>query len=56
MNCKDCEYFKVAYNPMMPYDMGLAVCEKYNLECDFSSERKLNRLTCIEKMSEENGE
>ena len=52
MRCKDCEYFKVAYYPMMPFDMGLVVCSKYNLECDFSSERKLNRLTCIEETEE----
>ena len=46
MNCKDCEHFKIVYQPMMPWDTGLAVCEKYNLKCDFSSQRKLNRLTC----------
>ena len=47
--CVDCKHFKIAYQPMMPYDTGLATCDKYNLECDFSSRRKLNRLTCVEQ-------
>lgn len=48
MKCRECPYFEVAYEPMMPWDMGLAVCKKHNLEADFSSRRKLNRLTCVE--------
>lgn len=47
--CKECEFFKIAYQPMMPFDTGLAVCKKHNLECDFSSQRKLNRLVCVEE-------
>lgn len=46
--CKDCEHFKIAYQPMMPWDSGLAVCEKLNLECDFTSMRKINALVCAE--------
>lgn len=52
MKCKDCPYFRIAYQPMMPWDMGLVVCEKHNLECDFSSQRKLNNLTCVEDAEE----
>ena len=37
---------------MMPWDTGLAVCKKHNLECDFSSQRKLNSLVCVEKAKE----
>lgn len=53
MKCVECEHFKIAYQPMMPFDMGLAVCDKHNLECDFASKRKLNRLVCIEEESKE---
>ena len=49
MNCKDCQHFKIAYEPMMPFDMGLAVCVKHNLEVDFANRRKINKLMCIEK-------
>lgn len=55
MKCKECPHFKIAYQPMMPWDTGLAVCEKYNLECDFSSQRKLNSLVCVEKAEEGDG-
>ena len=48
MKCKDCPYFKIAYEPMMPFDMGLAVCTKYDLEVDFADRRKINRLVCVE--------
>ena len=51
--CKECEDFKIAYQPMMPFDTGLAVCKKHNLECDFSSQRKLNRLVCVEEQEGE---
>ena len=53
MKCKDCKYFKIAYKPMMPFDMGLAVCEKYDLETDFADNRKINRLECIEDKPKE---
>lgn len=49
MKCKDCEHFEIGYPPMMPYDSGLAVCKKHNLVCDYTSNRKLNRLTCVEE-------
>ena len=52
MKCKECPHFKIAYQPMMPWDTGLAVCKKHNLECDFSSQRKLNSLVCVEKAKE----
>ena len=53
MNCKDCQYFKIACEPMMPFDMGLAVCTKHNLEVDFTDRRKINKLVCIENEKEE---
>lgn len=53
MNCKDCQYFKIAYEPMMPFDMGLAVCTKHNLEVDFADRKKINKLVCIENEKEE---
>ena len=56
MKCRECPYFEIAYEPMMPWDMGLAVCKKHNLECDFSSRRKLNRLTCVDNDEEGNRE
>ena len=49
MKCKDCEHFEIGYPPMMPYDSGLAVCKKHNLVCDYTSNRKLNSLTCVEE-------
>ena len=49
MKCIECPHFEVAYEPMMPFDMGLAVCKKYNLETDFADRRKLNRLTFVGK-------
>ena len=48
MKCRECPYFKISYEPMMPFDMGLAVCKKHNLEADFADGRKLNRLTCVD--------
>ncbi len=53
MRCLNCEHFKIAYQPMMPWDMGLAECKKHDLECDFSSKRKLNRLVCVEETNDE---
>ena len=49
VRCVDCPHFKIAYAPMMPYDMGLARCTKYDLVCDFTSKRKLNRLECVKE-------
>lgn len=56
MKCKDCSYFKIAYEPMMPFDMGLAICTKYNLEVDFPSKRKINRLVCVKSDVEKYGD
>lgn len=46
MNCKGCPHFHIAYKPMMPYDSGLVACDKYDLEFEYTSERRLNSLTC----------
>lgn len=55
--CKDCKYFKILYQPIKAfglgyYDSGLAVCKKHNLEVDFLSKGKLNKLNCVEDESQ----
>lgn len=47
--CKECEHFKVICQPMEHYEPGQAECKKHNLIVDFFNERKLNRLSCVEK-------
>ena len=47
--CKDCPSFHIQYMPMMPFDTGLATCDKYDLEVDFGTMRKINRITCVEE-------
>lgn len=51
--CKNCEHFKIAYEPQIIggecWDWGLAVCERYNLETDFRSHKKFEWLSCIGK-------
>lgn len=54
MKCVDCQYFHIRYEPMMPYDMGLAACDRYCLEVDFSNKRKLNRLVCVKDEEKDN--
>lgn len=53
MNCKDCDYFHINYEPMKVgksiYDLGRASCKKYNLVTDFSNNRKINRLKCVDE-------
>lgn len=53
MKCKECEFFKITSQPMMPYDSGHALCKKYNLVCDFNSQRKINRLICVKESDPE---
>lgn len=45
--CKDCEHFKIIDKPAMPFNTGLVVCELHNLSFDYTSDRRLNTLTCI---------
>ena len=56
MKCKDCEYFRVMYEPLRDdngyMDLGRAECKKHNLIVDFLTHRKLNRLDCIEEVKE----
>ena len=56
MRCKDCEHFKIEYEPYrsggMLLDFGLARCMKHNLVVDFASHRKLNKLECVESNEE----
>lgn len=50
MNCKQCKYFKILYEPLRSkgiiLDLGKAKCEKYNLFTDFASHDKFKRLEC----------
>lgn len=46
--CEGCEYLKVLYKPMMPYELGRAECTKYKLITDFINMRKFGKLKCVE--------
>lgn len=48
MRCIDCEHFKDVQKPMMPWDTGRCICEKYELHCDYVSKQHLSRLECVE--------
>lgn len=48
-HCKDCEYFKIKYEPNGHYDSGQAVCKKHDMVVDYISKRTLNNLTCVEE-------
>lgn len=52
MLCKDCEYFKILYEPQIiggqMMDWGKAICKKHNLETDFITHHKFKKLSCIE--------
>lgn len=52
MKCLDCPYFAIRYKPKKYIDFGLAVCEKYNLRCDYVSNQQLKRLECKEADNE----
>ena len=51
MKCKDCRFFQIVQPPMMPFDSGVAKCDKHNLVVNFASNRKINLLECVEKNS-----
>lgn len=51
--CKGCEYLKVLYKPMMPYELGRAKCTKHNLITDFINMRKFGKLKCVETIADE---
>lgn len=53
MKCKDCEHFHIDSEPMMPFEMGRASCDKHDLIVDYLNKRKLNRLTCVEEQEDE---
>ena len=52
MKCKDCEYFKIEYEPYKSggvcWDMGLARCIKHDLVTDFITHKKFAKLECVE--------
>lgn len=52
--CKDCPHFHLGYKPMMPYETGVARCDKHNLIVEYADMHKINRLTCWEE--KENGD
>ena len=53
--CKECEFFHIKYEPIKDVDFGQAECKKHNLVTDFASHRLLNRLRCVEKGENEDG-
>ena len=56
MKCVDCPYFKISYGPIKAdggyWDLGRAVCIKYDLVADFTDQRNLKRLECVKKEDE----
>ena len=50
MNCEKCEHFKILYEPLKSkgvlYDLGRAICKKYDLVTDFCNHGKFKRLQC----------
>lgn len=57
--CKGCKYFKIIQQPLRVgediYDYGMAKCKKHDLVIDFSSMRKVNRLSCADMRGNDNG-
>jgi len=57
MLCKDCQYFKILYEPIRTtgvlWDLGRAKCEKHNLITDFANHGKFKRLECVEMRGKE---
>ena len=49
MLCKDCEYFKIEYQPIKGFDFGRARCTKYDVITDFRDERKFKWLSCEDR-------
>lgn len=54
---KDCEHFKILYEPQkiggQCVDRGKAVCKKHNLETDFLNHQKFKWLSCVEDKENE---
>lgn len=59
MLCKNCEYFKIDYEPQricgQIVDFGRASCKKHNLVTDFSTHSKFETLYCVEEKENNNG-
>lgn len=57
MLCKDCEHFRIRYEPLKVgkdiWDFGMAQCDKYQMVVEFASRRKINKLKCIDDEKEE---
>ena len=54
MKCVECSYFKRLYKPIGTvttgiWDFGKCKCEKHDLYVEYASERKLNRMKCVEE-------
>ncbi|MBO5630411.1 MAG: hypothetical protein J5965_15205 [Aeriscardovia sp.] len=52
MLCKDCEYFKIEYQPIKGFDFGRARCTKYDVITDFRDKRKFKWLSCEDRPKE----
>lgn len=56
MNCKDCPSFRIQQEPYRTkntlWDMGIAICEKYDMIVSFASHRMFDRLRCPEDKKE----
>ena len=56
MNCWDCPYFKIQYEPIKDstgiWDFGRAKCTKHDLIVDFPDHRKLKKLKCVEEQKQ----
>lgn len=52
MKCKNCEHFKIEYEPYKSggvcWDTGLARCMKHDLVTDFITHKKFETLECVE--------
>lgn len=54
--CKKCKYFRIVYEPIWGSDdikeWGKARCKKHNLETHYRNGAKIERLSCVEGVSE----
>ena len=56
MLCKDCEHFRIKWEPQKIggrcVDWGQAECKKHDLVTDFKTHSKFEKLSCIEDEKE----
>ena len=54
--CKDCKYFRVAYEPIKPSritDKGLAYCRMTGQRFEFADRAELEKLMCAKERGQE---